>query len=303
MKQPAMFLRIGACFLTIAAGLSMVAAAARPEATAPAHPELVVSTKWLSEHLTDPNLVIVHIGHDEQDYRAAHIPGAIYLSMDKFATSHSEPGTELLPPEELKKNLESVGIGDNSHVVYYSPDWDPMATRLFFTMDYLGHGGQAALLDGGLDQWIREKRPTSTEAGAAKPATLTVHLHPEIVAKIDSMEKLVAQADSGIVIVDARPSKRYRNGHLRGSESLYWENALASEKDPLLKSPAELRQLFAAAGVTERKKAVTYCEVGLQASYVYFLARYLGFDAAMYDGSYNEWSRAQQPAVRGDSPQ
>ena len=79
--------------------------------------------------------------------------------MDKFATGgHDAPGTELLPPDQLKKNLEAIGIGDDSRVVYYAPDWDPMATRLFFTMDYLGHGNQAALLDGGLDQWTREKR-------------------------------------------------------------------------------------------------------------------------------------------------
>lgn len=57
-----------------------------------------------------------------------------------------------------------------------------------------------------------------------------------------------------------------------------------SDKDPVLKSPAELRQLFTGAGVTGKKKAISYCEVGLQASYVYFLARYLGIDAAMLTG-------------------
>jgi thiosulfate/3-mercaptopyruvate sulfurtransferase len=301
MKQTPLLLSI--CVGFSAAVLGVSAAASAASAGAAAHPELVVSTKLLSEHLSDPNLVIVHVGHDEEDYRGAHIPGAIFLSTDKIATSHAEPGTELLPPEELKKNLEAIGIGDNSRVVYYSPDWDPMATRLFFTMDFLGHGGQAALLDGGLDQWIREKRMTATEASTGKPTTLTVHLHPEIVTKIDSMEKLVAQPDKGIVIVDARPAKRYRNGHLRNAQSVYWENALVSDKDPLLKSPAELRQLFTGAGVTGKKKAISYCEVGLQASYVYFLARYLGIDAAMYDGSYREWSQAKRPAIRGDSPQ
>jgi thiosulfate/3-mercaptopyruvate sulfurtransferase len=268
-----------------------------------AHPELVVSTQWLADHLSDPNLVIVHVGHDEGDYRAAHIPGARYLSMDKFATGHDAPGTELLPPDQLKKNLEAIGIGDDSRVVYYAPDWDPMATRLFFTMDYLGHGNQAALLDGGLDQWIREKRPTSTEVSTWKPASLTIHLHPEIVVKMDYMKKLVDHPEGDLVIADARPSKRYRNGHLRGAESLYWENALISEKEPLLKSPEQLRQLFTAATVTGNKKVVSYCEIGLQASYVYMLARYLGFDAAMYDGSYSEWSDAKQPVIRGDSPE
>jgi thiosulfate/3-mercaptopyruvate sulfurtransferase len=203
----------------------------------------------------------VHIGHDESDYRAAHIPGGRFLPMDKFATGQTPPGTELLPTEQLKRNLEEIGIGDDSRVVYYAPDWDPAATRLFFTLDYLGHGNQAALLDGGLDQWTREKRPTSTLDNAAKPGSLTVHLHPEVLATLDYM-KLVGEPEDGVVIVDARPSKRYRNGHLRGSGSFYWENALVSEKEQLLKSPEQIRELFATAGVNDKKKAVTYCEVG-----------------------------------------
>ena len=269
--------------------------------TGAAKPQLVVSTQWLADHLSDPHLVIVHIAHDESDYREAHIPGARYLAMDKF-TDHNPPGTELLPPDQLKKNLEDIGIGDESRVVYYAPDWDPMATRLFFTLDYLGHGDQAALLDGGLDQWMREKRPISTQDVPVTHGTLTLHLHPEIVAKMDWMKKAVNDPDSQVVIVDARPSKRYRQGHLAGAEPLYWETALISEKEPLLRSPQELRQLFANAGIAGSKKVVPYCEVGLQASYTYFLARYLGFDAAMYDGSYSEWSSAKQPVVRGDSP-
>src|SRR4051812_24411612 len=169
MKRYSMFSIVAACLLITLFNLSASAASRSPTDVSPAHPELVVSTQWLADHLSDANLVIVHIGHDEGDYRAAHISGARYLAMDKFATGRDAPGTELLPPDQLKKNLEAIGIGDDSRVVYYAPDWDPMATRLFFTMDYLGHGNQAALLDGGLDQWIREKRPTSTEVTAAKP--------------------------------------------------------------------------------------------------------------------------------------
>jgi thiosulfate/3-mercaptopyruvate sulfurtransferase len=114
---------------------------------------------------------------------------------------------------------------------------------------------------------------------------------------------LVAEPGTNVAIIDARPSKRYRNGHLSGAGTLYWENALLSDSDPLLKSPAQLRELFAEAGMKGKKRGVSYCEVGLQASYVYFLARYLGFDAAMYDGSYREWTAAKQPTVRGESPE
>ena len=143
------------------------------------NPELLVSTQWLADHSSDPHLVLVYVGHMPEDYHAAHIPGSRFLAMDKIVDDRP-PGTELLAPEQLKKNLEDIGISDDSRVVYYAPDWDPMATRLFFTLDYLGHGDHAALLDGGMDRWLHEKRPTSTDDPAIRRGTLTIHLHPEV---------------------------------------------------------------------------------------------------------------------------
>jgi thiosulfate/3-mercaptopyruvate sulfurtransferase len=299
MKRHSLCLQVGLCTLTLWGADAKSASGSSAKA---ANPNLVVSTQWLADHLSDPHLVIVDIGHMREDYQAAHIPGARFLAMDKFI-SEQAPGTELLSAEELKQNFQAIGISDDSRVVYYSPHWDPMATRLFFTLDYLGHGDQAALLDGGMDQWVREKRPTSTEDPKITPGTLTVHLHPEILAKMDWMTQLVAgQGQPNVVIIDARPPKRYRAGHLAGAQSMFWEKALVSAEEPVLRTPDEIRQQLAKLGVTAGKKVVSYCEVGYQASYTYFLARYLGYDAAMYDGSYDEWSAAKQPVVRGDTP-
>ena len=263
--------------------------------------EMLVSTQWLADHLSDPNLVLVHVAGSPSDYHAQHIPGARHLPTEKFVDS-KQPGTELLPPEQLKKNLEEIGISDDSRVVFYA-DWDPMATRLFFTLDYLGRAEHAALLDGGMEQWVLEKRPVSTEDPQIVPGHMTITVHPEVVAQMDSMTKLVSgdAASSGVAIVDSRPLKRYRSGHLAGAAPMFWENALVSPEKPVLRPPQELKKMLADHGVTPGKKIVSYCEVGWQASYTYFLARYLGFDAAMYDGSYNEWSAAKQPVVRGDS--
>jgi thiosulfate/3-mercaptopyruvate sulfurtransferase len=266
-----------------------------------ARPELLVSTQWLADHLSDPKLVLVQVGGNAADYHAQHIPGARLLPNDKLV-DQKPPGTELLPVDQLKKNLEEIGINDSSHVVFYA-DWDPMATRLFFTLDYLGFAGTASLLDGSMEQWVAEKRPVSAEDPKITSGTLTVKLHPEIVAKMDWMSKLISSggSDSSVAIVDSRPLRRYRNGHLAGSTPMFWETALISQEKPLLRSPRELRKMLADRGITPGKKIVSYCEVGWQATYTYFLARYLGYDAAMYDGSYNEWSTAKQPVVRGDS--
>jgi thiosulfate/3-mercaptopyruvate sulfurtransferase len=261
-------------------------------------PEMVVSTQWLADHLSDSNLVLVQVAGSPADYHAQHLPGARHLPTDKLV-DQKPPGTELLPADQLKKNLEEIGIGDNSHVVFYA-DWDPMATRLFFTLDYLGFTGRASLLDGSMEQWVLEKRPISTEDPKITPGNLTVNLHPDVVAKMDWMTKVVA-GDPGVAIVDSRPLRRYHSGHLAGAAPMFWETALVGEGKPLLRSPQELRKMLADRGVMPGKKIVSYCEVGWQATYTYFLARYLGFDAAMYDGSYNEWSAAKQPVVRGDS--
>lgn len=264
-------------------------------------PEMLVSTQWLADHLSDPHLVLVHVGGSPADYHAQHIPGARYLPADKF-TDSKPPGTELLPPEQLQKNLEEIGISDDSRIVFYA-DWDPMATRLFFTLDYLGRAEHAALLDGGMEQWVLEKRPVSTEDPKIVPGHLTINLHPEVVARMDAMTKLVSgdASGSGVAIIDSRPLRRYHSGHLAGAAPMFWETALVSPEKPVLRPPQELKKMLADRGVTPGKKIVSYCEVGWQASYTYFLARYLGFDAAMYDGSYNEWSAAKQPVVRGGS--
>lgn len=263
--------------------------------------DMLVSTQWLADHLSDPNLVLVHVGGSPSDYHSQHIPGARHLPTEKFADS-KPPGTELLSPEQLKKNLEEIGISDDSRVVFYA-DWDPMATRLFFTLDYLGRAEHAALLDGGMEQWVMEKRPVSTEDPKIVPGHMTINVHPEVVAGMDSMTKLVSAdpAASDVAIIDSRPLKRYRSGHLSGASPMFWETALVSPEKPLLRPPQELKKMLADRGVASGKKIVSYCEVGWQASYTYFLARYLGFDAAMYDGSYNEWTAAKQPVVRGDS--
>src|SRR3979409_1276370 len=84
-------------------------------------PDMVVSTQWLADHLSDPHLVLVQVGGSPGAYHAQHIPGARHLPTDKLVDS-KPPGTELLPPEQLKKNLEEIGISDDSRVVFYA-DW------------------------------------------------------------------------------------------------------------------------------------------------------------------------------------
>ena len=268
-------------------------------AQAPAHPEFLVSTAWLADHLKDPNVALVQIGRRDDDYRKSHIPGARFLGVEKIATVKDHPGTELLPVSDLKKNLEAIGLNDSSHIVIYTTDYDPIASRLFFTLDYLGLAGRASLLDGSFAEWTAERRPVTAEVPTYSRGSLTIHEHPEVVAKIDWVTKVTADTKSPVAVIDSRPTSRYEAGHLPGAMPMYWQG---TQDAHLLRPAAELRQMFAGAGATGGKKVVSYCEVGQQASYTYFVARYLGLDAAMYDGSWMEWSNSDKPSVKGSSP-
>ncbi len=267
--------------------------------SAAAHPEMVVSAQWLADHLNDPKVVILHVADKAADYRRGHIPGARYLSTDDFTTGND---VELPSVDKLKEVFEKLGVSDDTRVVIYTTAWPPMAGRAFFTLDYMGHD-KTSMLDGGIEHWMIEKRAVTSEEPKITHGKFTPHVHEEVRALLDEAKKST-EADSKEIPVDSRPMRRFKDGHLAGAVPIYWQDTLVDpNNDPVFLSPEKLKALFESRGVKPGKKLVTYCEVGLQASHMYFVARYLGYDAAMYDGSIHEWSMVNNlPVVKGDSP-
>jgi thiosulfate/3-mercaptopyruvate sulfurtransferase len=270
--------------------LSMFALAQAPKVRT----DLLVSTGWLAEHLQDKDLVLLHVADTFADYRRGHIPGARYLATGKFIDNSGALGSELPATEVLAKTFSELGVSDRSRIVIYATAWQPNGARAFYTLDYLGHGDQAALLDGGVEQWLAEDRPVTGAVPAFAAAVFVPRVRPEVRASLEEVRQ------GGQQIVDSRPPKRYQSGHLAGARPLYWQDTLAGEEHPTFLPPDQLRALLAARGVAPGRKVVTYCEVGLQASHGYFLFRYLGYDAAMFDGSYQAWTAAKLPVVTGE---
>jgi thiosulfate/3-mercaptopyruvate sulfurtransferase len=287
------------CLTLAAAALLALAATARPQKAAPANPAMLVSTAWLAQHAQDPKVVVLHVGMDKDDYAAGHIPGARFFDMHAVATMGA-PGAELPPPAEIKQAFEAAGVSDDTRIVIYAPDWQPQAARVWFALDYIGHGDHAALLDGGLGQWLKEQRPLVSAVPAVKPGTLTLKVAPEKVITFEEVKRL--SASGGAVLLDTRPLSRYRVGHIAGAAPIFWERFLVSAENPVLKPPDELRALLAAAGAQPGSTIVPYCEVGYQSSFGYFVARYLGYSARNYDGSISEWRGQKKEAlVHGDA--
>lgn len=277
---------------------------AQAAAQAAAHPEMIVSTRWLAAHLNDPDVVILQIGQNKAQYDEHHIPGARYLAFDDFMVDHDGLKSELPAVDKLKDTFEKLGVGDNSHVILYTLDWYPMAARAYYTLDYLGHGDKASLLDGGYQQWTAEKRPISTALVTPNKATFTPHVNENARALIEEAKATSQDTSGKALLVDSRPPKRYRDGHLPEAVNIYWKETVVDEDNsPVLLPPDQLRALFKSRGIAgpDKEKLIPYCEIGWQASHVYFVAKYLGYNAAMYDGSFNEWTGVRHlPVVKGN---
>ncbi|MFZ5623373.1 MAG: sulfurtransferase [Gemmatimonadota bacterium] len=263
-------------------------------------PGVFVSTAWLSGHLGDPSVVIVHVDRDRKVFDAGHLPGARFLPLGAIVVTRDGLPNELPPVAQLDSVFESLGVTNESRVVFYG---DPLgAARAFFTLDVLGHGDRAAILDGGLAQWRAEGRAVTTMAPVFSRGNFIPAPRTDVVVSADEVnrERLTRAA----ALLDARPQDEYtglkagegvpRPGHIPTATNLFWQTLLV-DGGTVLRPRDELTQRFAAAGAGGQP-VVTYCRTGVQASYLYAVARHLGLAPRLYDGSFIEWSR------RGDLP-
>src|SRR5690606_31189720 len=140
---------------------------------------LLVSAEWLAERLDDPSVVVLHVAPNRSAYDEGHIPGARFLPLSAIVTEVDGNTNELPPVEHLDSVFESLGVSDDTRVIIYGPPLP--AARALFPLAYLGHAGQVAILDGGLEGWKLEGRPLSTDAPEYEPGTFTPRPRPELV--------------------------------------------------------------------------------------------------------------------------
>jgi thiosulfate/3-mercaptopyruvate sulfurtransferase len=285
----------------LAATLALLAALVQPP-----EPAMVVSPTWLAERLRDPSVVVLHVASDSS-FAHGHVPGARHIRYGSVTARVGTVGTELPTPEALREVFEGLGIGDSTRVVVYA-DEAPMATRVLFTLDYLGHT-RFALLDGGLTAWRAGGRPVSTEASpVAARGRLTPRPRADVVVTADWLEPRLGSP--GLSLLDTRTDVEYlgtgerygvkSDGHLAGARQLQWEQLFQADR-ATLRPRAELEALYAER-VRKGDTVVTYCLVGYRASATYFVARLLGHPVKLYDGSYQDWSARKLALRPGGTP-
>ncbi len=290
--------------------VTLLTSATRATMAGKVNDSMIVSTDWLAKHLKDDSLVLLQVG-DQAEYTAAHIPGAQFIQMTDISTPRGQGLTLELPPvAQLKATFEKFGVTDKSRIiVYFGKDWVTPTARVFLTLDYLGLGDRTSVLDGGLPAWQAEGCPVTAEVPQPKPGSFTPKPNAKLV--VDAAWVSANLSKSGIAILDARLPQFYtgaekgqmpRGGHIPNAKSIPF-SSLVEDKTNKFKSPEALRAIFAAASVKERDTVATYCHIGQQASLLYFIARYLNYDAHLYDGSFQEWSnRSELPVEKAETP-
>jgi thiosulfate/3-mercaptopyruvate sulfurtransferase len=309
MRMKATMLRLG-----WSAGLLAAAAAAFPAAgSAQESPGMLVSGDWLAENLERPDVAILHLANDEDGFREGHIPGARLLRYDDLAWD-GEQGwrAELREPSRIQEALRGAGVDEGDFIVVYSPS-ALGAARAWMTLDVMGLGDRLGLLDGGFGGWREDGHPVSTEPSPeVSRGTVTLSPRDDVIVSADwILERL---DDPSLALVDARPDDEYTGedggmggmanpGHIPGAHHLYWEELVESRQVPRLHDRETLARLYREAGADLDDTVVTYCMIGLRASMTYFTARYLGYDAKFYDGSWHDWgTRDDLPTVTGRDP-
>ncbi|MCZ6917265.1 MAG: sulfurtransferase [Gemmatimonadetes bacterium] len=263
--------------------------------------DVLVSTEWLAEHLDDPTVVVLHVAMGHEAMPEAFIPGATFIDYHTIAVEVDGLSTELPPIPDLEEAFRSVGVSNDQHVVVYGSGSAHLAARVFMTLEYLGHRGKASVLDGGMEYWTFQQRETVPGQTMRPRGSFTASVRDDVVISADELASKLD--DPSVTLIDARPAPEYtgerplrnpRSGHLPGAYNLYWEDLLVSAEEPRLKSMADVQARFDEAGASTDGLVVSYCQIGMRASYTYFISRYLGYDARFYDGSWAEWSRRDE---------
>jgi len=275
-----------------------------------AAPGVLVSVDWLAEHLQDSSIVLLHVGMPSARSSGEFIPRARFMNYQEIVQVRDGLIVEMPPVDELIEPFEVAGVSDASLVVLYgSPAHLP--ARAYVTLDYLGHGARTVVLDGGLEAWKAADHPVEATPAQGPRGLFTPITRDDVLVSAEWIEERLFGPE--IALIDSRPEGEYtgrvptrvgaRAGHIPGARNLYWEDLLVASENPVLRDSTDVVIQFLQAGANDRATVVNYCWVGMRASYTYLIAKHLGYDTRLYDGSWNEWSMNDSlPAALGSLP-
>jgi thiosulfate/3-mercaptopyruvate sulfurtransferase len=269
------------------------------------HPEALVETQWLHDHLDAPDVRVVDgtyylpMQHRDarEEYEARHIPGAVFFDVEEISDTSADLPHMLPSPEKFSARMRKLGLGDGNRIIVYDAHGMMSAARVWWTFRVFGHD-DVAVLNGGLPKWLAERRPVEDLAPMPAERHLTARFNTLLVRDKEQIRRNIGSGRE--LVVDARSRGRFegteqeiwpgrRGGHIPGSLNVPYTHLLDS-KDRTFVSGSEIRRKFEAAGVDWSKPVVTTCGSGITAAVLALGLHLAGHDdVAVYDGSWAEW--------------
>ena len=275
-----------------------------PKLAAYAHPERLVTTAWLAEHLDDPNIVVAESDEDVLLYDTGHIPGAVKL--DWHADLNDQVARDYVDAEGFAAVMSAKGISRDTTIVLYGDNFNWWAAYALWVASLFGHA-DARLLDGGRQKWIDEGRPLTTDPSHRPAADYPVVPRDDITIRAFK-EDVLAHIGNG-PLVDVRSPGEYngevthmadypqegvlRAGHIPTAANVPWKRA--ANDDGSFRPADELRAIYEGEiGLSHGNDVVAYCRIGERSSHTWFvLTHLLGFPKVRnYDGSWCEWGNS-----------
>ena len=267
-------------------------------------PKTLVSTGWLASHLADPDLRVLDaswylpdMARDAQsEYSVAHIPGARFFDIDEISDQRSSLPHMAPPPEKFISRMRAMGVGDGHQVVIYDGHGLLSAARVWWTFRLMGKV-DVAVLDGGFPKWVAEGRAIEDMPPVMRDRHMTVQRQAGLVKDVTQVAHASKLGEAEII--DARSAPRFRGevaeprpglraGHIPGAKNVPY--AMLLNTDGTMKSVADLKAAFHAAGVDLAKPAITSCGSGITAAVLSLALERIGHrNHALYDGSWAEW--------------
>ena len=267
-----------------------------------AHPEVLVSTQWVADHLNDPNVRIIESDEDTLLYASGHIPGAVQV--DWTADLNDPIRRDYLDRAGFERLMSRIGVTPETTVVFYGDKNNWWACYAFWVFQLFGHTN-AKIMDGGRLKWEKEGRPMTREVPSYPPTQYRAPERDD--AKIRAFrDQVLAHVQARKPLVDVRSPQEYtgerlhmpeypnegalRGGHIPGAKNVPWARAINPE-DGTFKA-AELRAIYEQEqGLKPDDDIIAYCRIGERSSHTWFVLTYLlGYPRVRnYDGSWTEW--------------
>ena len=271
-----------------------------------AHPEVLVDTQWLMDHLNDPTVRVIEVDMSPEPYKNAHIPGAVFWNI--FTDLLIPDFSMNLDPNAIEKLLSRSGISSETTVIAYG-SYPNTGAWIFWLLKTFGHD-KVYVLNGGYQKWVAESRPLVSQLSNFAPAQYHAKspdanlrvLQPEVHASLNRTDCVLLDVRTpeeyrGELFMMKPPEGTERAGHIPGAVNL--EHILALNEDGTFKSPELLHTLYGSQGITADKEVFPYCAIGGRSACTWFVLKYLlGYpNVRNYDGSWNEWSRLANVSI------